>query len=196
VTLVDYSLATMASHETPAGDGDNGPVSGVTPLLSSDVIAERVRELGAAITRDYEGRSLVLVSILKGSFIFAADLARAIALPVRIEFLGVRSYGQGTTSSGVVQITQDLNNPIEGEDVLLIEDIVDTGLTVAHLLDLLRTRLPRTLKVCALLHKPARLCTPVPIEYLGFTIEDHFVVGYGLDRAEAYRNLPYIGILE
>jgi hypoxanthine phosphoribosyltransferase len=186
----------MGSPETPAKDAQREPVDGVTPLLTSEVIAERVRELGAAITRDYEGHSLVLVSILKGSFIFAADLARAIALPVRIEFLGVRSYGQGTTSSGVVQITQDLNNPIEGEDVLLIEDIVDTGLTVAHLLELLRTRLPRTLKVCALLHKPARLCTPVPIEYLGFTIDDNFVVGYGLDRAEAYRNLPYIGILE
>jgi hypoxanthine phosphoribosyltransferase len=171
-------------------------IEGIEPLLTSDVIAERVRELGAAITRDYEGRSLVLVSILKGSFIFAADLVRAIGLPVRVEFLGVRSYGQGTTSSGVVQITHDLANPIEGEDVLLVEDIVDTGLTVAHLLDLLRTRLPRSLKVCALLHKPARLCTPVPIEYLGFTIEDRFVVGYGLDRAEAYRNLPYIGILE
>lgn len=186
----------MGSRERSAGGGGTEPIEGVTPLLTSEVIADRVHELGASITRDYAGHSLVLVSILKGSFIFAADLARAIELPVRIEFLGVRSYGQGTKSSGVVQITQDLNNPIEGEDVLLIEDIVDTGLTVAHLLELLRTRLPRTLKVCALLHKPARLCTPVPIEYLGFTIEDHFVVGYGLDRAEAYRNLPYIGILE
>ena len=186
----------MGPQQTPAGDAAAESVEEVTPLLTSEVIGERVRELGAAITRDYEGRSLVLVSILKGSFIFAADLVRAIALPLRIEFLGVRSYGQGTTSSGVVQITQDLNNPIEGEDVLLVEDIVDTGLTVAHLLELLRTRLPRSLKVCALLHKPARLCTPVPIEYLGFTIEDHFVVGYGLDRSEAYRNLPYIGILE
>jgi hypoxanthine phosphoribosyltransferase len=186
----------MASHETPGAAAGTEPIEGITPLLTSEVIAERVRALGEAITRDYEGHSLVLVAILKGSFIFAADLARAIALPVRIEFLGVRSYGQGTTSSGVVQITQDLNNPIEGQDVLLVEDIVDTGLTVAHLLELLRTRLPRTLKVCALLHKPARLCTPVPIEYLGFTIDDNFVVGYGLDRAEAYRNLPYIGILE
>jgi hypoxanthine phosphoribosyltransferase len=186
----------MGPKEIAAGGAPAESVERVTPLLTSEVIAERVRELGAAITRDYAGRTLVLVSILKGSFIFAADLSRAIALPVRIEFLGVRSYGQGTTSSGVVQITQDLNNPIEGEDVLLVEDIVDTGLTIAHLLELLRTRLPRTLKVCALLHKPARLCTPVPIEYLGFTIEDRFVVGYGLDRAEVYRNLPYIGILE
>ena len=185
----------MVPHE-PEIRAEAEVVDGIAPLLTSTAIAERVRELGASIASDYEGRSLVLVCILKGSFIFAADLARAIALPVRIEFLGVRSYGQGTTSSGVVQITQDLANPIEGEDVLLVEDIVDTGLTVAHLLELLRTRLPRSLKVCALLHKPARLCTPVPIEYLGFTIEDRFVVGYGLDRAEAYRNLPYIGILE
>jgi len=185
----------MGPQETPAGR-EIEPIEAIAPLLTSDAIAERVRELGAAITRDYEGRSLVLVSILKGSFIFAADLVRSIGLPVRVEFLGVRSYGQGTTSSGVVQITHDLANPIEGEDVLLVEDIVDTGLTVAHLLELLRTRLPRSLKVCALLQKPARLCTPVPIEYLGFTIEDRFVVGYGLDRAEAYRNLPYIGILE
>jgi hypoxanthine phosphoribosyltransferase len=185
----------MGPHESPAG-AETESIEGIAPLLSSESIAERVRELGASITRDYEGRSLVLVCILKGSFIFAADLVRAIGVPVRVEFLGVRSYGQGTTSSGVVQITQDLNNPIEGEDVLLVEDIVDTGLTIAHLLDLLRTRLPRSLKVCALLQKPSRLCTPVPIEYLGFTIEDRFVVGYGLDRAEAYRNLPYIGILE
>ena len=185
----------MVSKEQLVQDIDEA-VDGVAPLLSRGEIGRRVRELGAAITRDYEGRSLVLVCILKGSFIFAADLARAITLPVRIEFLGVRSYGQGTTSSGVVQITHDLANPIEGEDVLLVEDIVDTGLTVAHLLELLRTRLPRSLKVCALLHKPARLCTPVPIEYLGFTIEDRFVVGYGLDRAEVYRNLPYIGVLE
>jgi hypoxanthine phosphoribosyltransferase len=137
-----------------------------------------------------------MVCVLKGSFMFAADLARAISIPVRIEFLGVRSYGQGTSSSGVVQITHDLQYPIEGEDVLLVEDIVDTGLTVAHLLELLRTRLPRSVKVCTLLHKPARSCTPVPIDYLGFSIEDRFVVGYGLDKAEAYRNLPFIGVIE
>src|SRR5262249_6135127 len=129
------------------------------------------------------------------SFVFAADLARAIPLSVRIEFLGVRSYGVGTASSGVVQITHDLLHPIEGEDVVLVEDIVDTGLTIAHLLDLLGTRLPRSIKVCALLHKPARIQRKVPIDYLGFTIEDKFVVGYGLDRAEEYRNLPYIGVV-
>src|SRR5262249_33566008 len=120
-------------------------------------------------------------------------LARCIDLPLRIEFLAVKSYGEGTHSSGVVQITQDLLHPIDAEDVLLVEDIVDTGLTVAHLLDLLQTRLPRSLKICALLHKPARMRKKVPIDYLGFTIEDKFVVGYGLDRGEAFRNLPFIG---
>ena len=115
---------------------------------------------------------------------------------MRIEFLGVRSYGEGTTSSGVVQITQDLSRPIEGEDVLLVEDIVDTGLTIAHLLDLFRTRKPSSLKVCTLLHKPARTRIKVPVDYLGFTIEDRFVVGYGLDWAEKYRNRPDIAVVE
>ena len=134
--------------------------------------------------------------MLKGSFVFAADLARAIDLPLRIDFLGVRSYGEGTESSGVVQITQDLSRPIEHEDVLIVEDIVDTGLTIAHLMDLLRTRQPRSVKVCSLLHKPARARIQVKIDYLGFTIEDKFVVGYGLDFAEQHRNLPFIGVVE
>ena len=139
----------------------------------------------------------MLVSVLNGSFVFTADLARAISLTtLRIEFLGVRSYGEGTSSSGVVQITHDLARPIEGEDVLIVEDIVDTGLTIAHLIELFRTRHPASLKVCALLHKPARTKMEVPIHYLGFTIEDRFVVGYGLDWAERYRNLPYIGVVE
>jgi hypoxanthine phosphoribosyltransferase len=169
----------------------------VSTLLDAAQIAARVQELGAQIARDYTDRRLVLVSVLKGSFVFTADLARAIDIPsVRIEFLGVRSYGEGTTSSGVVQITQDLTRPIEGEDVLIVEDIVDTGLTIAHLLELLRTRHPASLKVCALLHKPARTKVEVPIHYLGFTIEDRFVVGYGLDWAERYRNLPFIGVVE
>lgn len=168
----------------------------VSTLLSAEQIAARVRELGAQITKDYEGRRLVLVCVLKGSFVFTADLARAIDLTCRIEFLGVRSYGEGTTSSGVVQITQDLTRPIEGEDVLIVEDIVDTGLTIAHLLELFRTRKPSSLKVCALLHKPARTRIEVPISYLGFTIADRFVVGYGLDWAERYRNIPFIGVVE
>jgi hypoxanthine phosphoribosyltransferase len=168
----------------------------IVSMLSADTIAARVRELGAAITRDYAEGSVVLVCVLKGSFIFAADLARAIDLPLRIDFLGVRSYGEGTESSGVVQITQDLSRPIAHEDVILVEDIVDTGLTVAHLMDLFRTRQPRTVRVCSLLHKPARAKVGVKVDYLGFTIEDRFVVGYGLDFAEKYRNLPYIGIVE
>jgi hypoxanthine phosphoribosyltransferase len=165
-------------------------------LLSTEEIAARVRELGAEITREYAGRSLMLVCVLKGSFVFAADLARAIDLPVRIDFLGVRSYGVDTETSGVVQITHDLSRPIEGEHVLLVEDIVDTGLTIAHLINLLRTRGPASVHVCALLHKPARARIQVKIDYLGFTIEDRFVVGFGLDFAERYRNLPYIGVIE
>jgi hypoxanthine phosphoribosyltransferase len=164
-------------------------------LLSAAQIAARVAELGAQITRDYAGSSLVLVSVLKGSFVFAADLSRAIELPLRVDFLGVRSYGKGTETTGVVQITQDLVRPIENEHVLLVEDIVDTGLTVAHLVDLLRTRGPSSVRLCALLQKPARTRVAVAIDYLGFTIDDRFVVGYGLDVDERFRNLPYIGVV-
>jgi len=168
----------------------------IVTMIDQEKIAQRVRELGAQITSDYADRSLVLVCVLKGSFVFAADLARAIDSTLRVDFLGVRSYGEGTESSGVVQITQDLSRPIAGEDVLLVEDIVDTGLTIAHLMDLFRTRQPRSVRVCSLLHKPARARVNVKIDYLGFTIEDKFVVGYGLDFAERFRNLPYIGIVE
>jgi hypoxanthine phosphoribosyltransferase len=166
------------------------------PLISAEAIASRVRELGAEITREYAGKTLVLVCVLKGSFVFAADLARAIDLPVRIDFLGVRSYGVDTETSGVVQITYDLSRPIDHEHLLLVEDIVDTGLTIAYLMDLMRTRGPTSVRVCALLHKPARSRIEVKVDYLGFTIEDRFVVGYGLDFAERYRNLPYIGVVE
>jgi hypoxanthine phosphoribosyltransferase len=168
----------------------------IVTLLSAEQIAERVRALGAQIAADYKNRRLVLVCVLKGSFVFMADLARAIDGTVRVEFLGVRSYGEGTSSSGVVQITHDLTRPVEGDDILIVEDIVDTGLTIAHLLELFRTRRPASVKVCALLHKPARSRVEVPIDYLGFTIEDRFVVGYGLDWAEQYRNLPNICVVE
>jgi hypoxanthine phosphoribosyltransferase len=168
----------------------------IQTMLSAEVIAARVRELGAQITRELAGEPLVLVCVLKGSFVFTADLMRSIDLPLRVDFLGVRSYGEDTESSGVVQITQDLSRPIEHEDVLIVEDIVDTGLTIAHLMDLLRTRAPASIKVCSLLHKPARAKVKIAIDYLGFTIEDRFVVGYGLDFAERYRNLPYIGVVE
>ena len=168
----------------------------IVTMISREDIAKRVQELGAQITKDYKDKALVLVCVLKGSFVFASDLARAIDLPLRIDFLGVRSYGEGTESSGVVQITQDLSRPIAHEDVLIVEDIVDTGLTIAHLMDLLRTRQPHSVKVCSLLHKPARARIQVKVDYLGFTIEDKFVVGYGLDFAELHRNLPFIGIVE
>lgn len=165
-------------------------------LISAEQIAARVRELGAELTRDYEDRPLVLLCVLKGSFMFAADLARAIDLPLRIEFLGVQSYGDDTKSSGVVQITLDLTRPIEGEDVLIVEDIVDTGLTLAYLREQLLPRKPGSVKVCALLHKPGRLEQNVPIDYVGFTIEDVFVVGYGLDHAQRYRNLGEVKVLD
>ena len=168
----------------------------VRPLITAERIAERVRELAAQITREYAGRSVVLLSVLKGSFMFAADLAREIALPVRIEFLGVRSYGADTKSSGVVQITQDLTRPVDGDDILIVEDIVDSGLTLSYLREQLRSRNPASIKVAALLHKPARIQREVEIDYLGFTIDDVFVVGYGLDYAERYRNLPYLGVLD
>lgn len=164
-------------------------------LLAADQIALRIRELGEQIARDYQDRDLVAVVVLKGSFMFAADLVRSIGLPMEIDFLGVRSYGDSTHTSGVVQITSDLTRSIEGKDVLLVEDIVDTGLTLRFLLDNLATRAPRSLRLCALLHKPARARVQVPIDYLGFSIDNVFVVGYGLDHAQRHRNLPYVGVL-
>ncbi len=166
-------------------------------LLSTETLQGRVKELGEAITRDYAGaEDLMVVPILKGSFLFAADLIRHIDMNLSVEFLGLRSYGAGTETSGVVQITYDLTQPVTGRDVLIVEDIVDTELSMRYLLENLATRHPRSVKLCSLLHKPARSRVKIPIDYLGFTIEDRFVVGYGLDYAERYRNLPYIGVLE
>jgi hypoxanthine phosphoribosyltransferase len=165
-------------------------------LISASKIAARVAALGQQITADYRGKSLVLLCVLKGSFVFAADLARAIDLPLRVEFLGVRSYGADTKSSGVVQITLDLARPIAGDHVLLVEDIVDTGLTLSYLREQLLARSPSSVRVCALLHKPARSVKQVEIDYLGFTVDDVFVVGYGLDHAERHRNLPYVGAIK
>jgi hypoxanthine phosphoribosyltransferase len=164
-------------------------------LYSAEEIAKRVRELGEQITHDYKGGSLVVLTVLKGSFVFAADLIRCIDLPLRVEFLGVASYGVGTQSTGIVQITQDLTSPIVDEDVLLVEDIIDSGLTINYLMRQLEARNPRSLKVCAFLHKPARTQKAVKIDYLGFEIENEYVVGYGLDHAQAYRNLPHLGVL-
>jgi hypoxanthine phosphoribosyltransferase len=165
----------------------------VDVLIPEADLRARVAALGAQITRDYAGRSPVLVGVLKGSFVFLADLARAIDLPVQIDFIGISSY-QGTTSTGVVQITSDLGRPIDGKDVLLVEDIVDTGLSMRYLLDNLGTRGPASLKVCALLEKPSRARAVIPIDYRGFVIGDEFVVGYGLDWDGKLRNLPFVGV--
>jgi hypoxanthine phosphoribosyltransferase len=168
------------------------------PLITAEQIAAKVAEMGRTITRDYaeSGEELVLVGVMKGSVVFLSDLVRAIDLPLTMELIGIASYGDSTKSSGVVQITSDLARPIEGKHVIICEDIVDTGLTVAYLLENFGTRKPKSLKVAALLSKPERSIQPVDIHYLGFTIPNHFVVGYGLDYAQRYRNLPFIGILE
>jgi len=165
-------------------------------LLSADKIAARVKELGAEITREYRGKEVVVVGVLKGSFIFMADLVRHIELPITLEFMGIASYGDETKSSGVVRITSDLTKPIDGKHLIIVEDIIDTGLTIDYLLDNLTTRHPASVKICALLHKPERAVKQVPIDYLGFTIANQFVVGYGLDFAQKYRNLPFIGLVE
>jgi hypoxanthine phosphoribosyltransferase len=175
------------------------------PLFTEEQIAARVSELGQIIAQEYGKKPLTLVTVLKGSFMFVADLARAIqkaqvrlGLPsstVTCEFLGLSSYGDETVTSGVVRITSDLSHPIEGHDILVVEDIVDTGLTMSYLLENLRTRYPASMRVCALLHKPSRTKKEVPIDYTGFVIDDLFVVGYGLDYKQRYRNLPWIGVL-
>ena len=165
-------------------------------MLSAEQIAARVAELGQEITRDYAGKELTLVCILKGSMTFFCDLARSIDLPMRYDNLHVTSYHGGTTSSGVVKFVADLAHPIEGREVLLVEDIVDTGLTMSNLFEVLKTRRPKSLRVATLLDKPSRRLTPVEIGYTGFTIPDEFVVGYGLDYGEYYRNVPYVGVLE
>ncbi len=162
-------------------------------LIPEADLRARVKALGEQIARDYADRAPVVVGVLKGSFIFLADLVRAIDLPVQIDFIGITSY-QGSSTSGVVQITSDLTRPIEGKHVLLVEDIVDTGLSMRYLLDNLAIRHPASLKVCALLEKPARARVPVHIDYRGFVIGDEFVVGYGLDWDGRLRNLPFVGV--
>lgn len=165
-------------------------------ILSEDQLQARVRELGAEISRDYVGRSLLLVAVLRGAALFIADLARAITVPVELDFMAVSSYGSSTKSSGVVRILKDLDETIEGRDVIVVEDILDTGLTLKYLLKNLASRKPASLEVVAFLSKEGKQRVPISCRYVGFAIPDEFVVGYGLDFAERYRNLPYIGILK
>jgi hypoxanthine phosphoribosyltransferase len=167
-----------------------------TVMLSQEQLAARVRELGAEITAAYAGKDVTVVGVLSGSFIFMADLVRHIDLPIRCDFLGLSSYGSATESSGVVAITKDLSGPVEGRHILVVEDIVDTGLTMAYLLKNLATRKPASVRIVSLLSKPARRQVEVTIDFLGFTIEDRFVVGYGLDFDGRYRNVPYLGVLD
>jgi len=165
-------------------------------LLSAEEIRARVQELGKQISSDYRGKELVVVGILKGAFIFMADLVRELEVPATLDFMDVSSYGSSTVSSGVVRIEKDLEASIEGKHVLIVEDIIDTGLTINYIWENLRARKPASVKICALLDKPSRRKVPVEIHYLGFSIPDEFVVGYGLDYAEKYRYFPYVAVLE
>ena len=168
-----------------------------TVLISETDIHQRIRTLAAEIERDYPGgEGIHLVAILKGGFMFMADLVRAMSDRVTMDFMAVSSYGKGTTSSGQVRVLKDLDNNVEARHIILVEDIVDTGLTLHYLQDLLKARAPKSLKTACLLSKPSRRKVTVKVDYIGFTIDDHFVVGYGLDYAEKYRNLPHIAVLE
>jgi hypoxanthine phosphoribosyltransferase len=164
-------------------------------FLSSEQIQRRIQELGAQIDKDYKGGPIYLIAILKGACFFLADLARAMKTPARLEFMGIASYGKGKTSSGEVRVTKDLDVSIEGYDVLIVEDIVDSGVTLTYLIGLLKQRRPKSLRIAALIDKPERRLRPVEVAYVGFQIPDEFVVGYGLDYAEDYRNLKDICIL-
>lgn len=165
-------------------------------LLSREDIARRVAELGKQITADYAGKKVHLVCVLKGAYTFLSDLARAIDLPITIDFLAVSSYGKGQSTSGEVQLTKDLDLSLEGKDVIVVEDIADTGITLNYLLSLLRSRRPASLKVAAFLSKPSRRQLDVPVDYVGFEVPDRFVVGYGLDHDQRYRNLPHVAVVD
>jgi len=191
------------SYQIPAPDAWRPPplvsfqamASHLEPLISAEMIAAKTAELAARIREDYGDRKIILVGILKGSFIFLSDLARAIGGDLEIDFAQTSSYASGKSSSGIVQIRKDLDINIEGKHVVIVEDIVDTGTTLNHLRELWSTRKPHTMKVCTLLSKPEASKVKIPIEYVGFEIPNEFVVGYGLDHGERYRNLPYIAIL-
>ncbi len=193
VALTDPQDAASAAAE-PFVDAYDGDIDRV--LVTKDQIQAKLRELGEQITEDYRGRDVLLVAVLKGAFILLADLARNIRLPVEFDFMAVASYGVATKTSGVVRILKDLDRDIEGRDVLLVEDIVDSGLTLNYLLKNLRGRRPASLEVCAFLQKRGIQRVPLDLRYVGFEIPPEFVVGYGLDYAEKFRNLPYIATLK
>ena len=167
----------------------------IKTLITEEKLKERIRELAKEIDRDYAGKEIHLICVLKGGAYFMTELSKYITIPVTIDFMAVSSYGSKTVSSGIVKIIKDHDEPIEGKDVLVVEDIVDTGFTLSYLLEMLRDRKPASLKLCAMLNKPDRRIREVKIDYLGFDIPDEFVVGYGLDYDQHYRNLPYIGVV-
>ena len=168
----------------------------IRELISAEDVAKKIAEMGAQISKDYEGESVYLLCILKGGVFFTTELAKHITVPVNIDFMSVSSYGGETTSSGIVRIVKDLDTPIEGKNVLIAEDIIDTGRTLAYLMEHLKQRKPKSLKLCTLLDKPDRRVSDVTVDYTGFEIPDEFVVGYGLDYDQRYRNLPYVGVIE
>jgi hypoxanthine phosphoribosyltransferase len=175
----------------------NAAEVGVTEILiDRETLETRVAELGAEISSDYEGKGLILVGVLKGAIFFISDLMRQLSVPCEIDFMAISSYGAGTDSSGVVRILKDLDANISGQNVLVVEDIVDSGLTLSYLLRTLKARRPASIEICALLTKPERREIDVPVRYVGFEIPNKFVIGYGLDYRERYRNLPYIGVLD
>lgn len=168
----------------------------IRELVSEEEVEKRVCELGRQISEDYAGRQVHLICVLKGGVFFMCELAKRITVPVSMDFMSVSSYGDGTASSGVVKIAKDLDESLEGKDVLIVEDIIDSGRTLSYLIQILEKRGPESLKLCTLLDKPERRVKPVTVDYVGFNIPDEFVVGYGLDYAQKYRNLPYIGVVE
>lgn len=168
----------------------------VRVLISEEEVKKKIQEIAAKINEEYAGKELHVICILKGGVFFMCELVKHITVPVTHDFMSASSYGDGTVSSGTIKITKDLDSSIEGKEVLVVEDILDTGRTLHHLLELLRERKPKSLRLCTLLDKPDRRVVDVPVDYTGFTIPDLFVVGYGLDYAQHYRNLPYIGVIE
>ena len=168
----------------------------ISVLISEEDVDKKVREVAAQISKDYEGKEAHLICVLKGSVFFACELAKRITVPVTLDFMSVSSYGDDTKSSGVVKIIKDLDEPLENKDVLIVEDIIDSGRTLSYLIEILKKRNPASLHLCTLLDKPDRRVRPVHVNYTCFEIPDEFVVGYGLDYAQKYRNLPYIGVVE